>query len=204
LQKGLALIEFVVRARKAPTEASKFLGDPGKEAHVEYLTQILLNTLFVSKGHRSDVCLTYVFEGSADFSRVIHFRGETLGRIDDHSEQGLLRLFARCLAAGAGLKKEASIITDQGIEVAATSFEKLIKGYQENRQVYVLDRKGQDIRQTELPDDSVFVLTDHIPMPPKQAKSLVRRGVLPISLGPIMLHASQCVVLIQNEYDRLG
>jgi tRNA (pseudouridine54-N1)-methyltransferase len=198
------LIEFVVRARKAPTEASKFLGNAGKEAHVEYLTQILVNALFVSKGHRSDVCLTYVFEGSADFSRVLHFRGESLGQIEDQSEQGLLRLFARCLAAGAGLQKDTSIVTDQGIDVTATSFEKLIKGYQETRQVFLLEPKGQDIRHAELPDEAVFVLTDHIPMPPKQAKSMVRRGVTALSLGPIMLHASQCVVLIQNEYDRLG
>jgi tRNA (pseudouridine54-N1)-methyltransferase len=198
------LIEFVVRARKAPTEASKFLGEAGRDAHVEYLTQILVNTLFVSKGHREDVCLTYVFEGSADFSRAISFRGDTIGMIGDQTEKGLLQLIARCLAAGAGLSKDASIKTEQGILISATSFERLVKQYQETRPIFLLDKKGSDVRQMELPDDAVFLLTDHIPMPPKAAKSLVRRGVKPLSLGPVMLHASQCVVLIQNEYDRLG
>lgn len=198
------MIEFVVRARKAPTDASKFLGEAGREAHVEYLTQILVNTLFVSKGHREDVCLTYVFEGSADFSRAISFRGDTIGMIGDQTEKGLLQLFARCLAAGAGLAKDAATTTDQGILISAISFERLVKRYQETRPVYVLDKKGSDVRQVELLDNAVFLLTDHIPMPPKAAKSLIRRGVTPLSLGPVMLHASQCVVLIQNEYDRLG
>ena len=70
--------------------------------------------------------------------------------------------------------------------------------------IHLLDRKGDDIREIDLAEDAVFILTDHIPMPPKQAKSLVNRGARAISLGPKMLHASQCVVLIQNEYDRLS
>tara|TARA_R110002110_G_scaffold51230_1_gene150588 strand:+ start:656 stop:1249 length:594 start_codon:yes stop_codon:yes gene_type:complete len=196
------LIEFVVRARKAPTDAQRFLGESGQAAHVEYLTQILVNALFVSKGHRNDVCLTYVFEGSADFSRALFFRGDKLGILADQSEQGLLALFARCLKAGANLGKESVLETEQGIVIQAISFERLVKSYQETRPIFLLDRKGQDVREAELPDDAVFLLTDHIPMPPKQAKSLIKRGVKPISLGPVMLHASQCVVLIQNEYDR--
>jgi tRNA (pseudouridine54-N1)-methyltransferase len=197
------LIEFVVRARKAPTDAERFLGDAGHSAHVEYLTQILVNALFVSKGHRSDVCLTYVFEGTADFSRALYFRGDKIRMLGDQSEQGLLQLFARCLRAGARLAKEAELETDEGIVIQAISFERLVKQYQATRPVFLLDRKGQDIRSANLPGDAVFLLTDHIPMPPKQSKSLIKRGVQPISLGPVMLHASQCVVLIQNEYDRL-
>lgn len=197
------MIEFVVRARKAPTDAGRFLGELGQAAHVEYLAQILVNTLFVSKGHRSDVCLTYVFEGSSDFSRALFFRGDKIGILGDQSEQGLLQLFARCLKAGASLDKEAELETDEGIVIQAISFERLVKQYQISRPVFLLDRKGQDVRRAELPPDAVFLLTDHIPMPPKQTKSLIKRGVQPLSLGPVMLHASQCVVLIQNEYDRL-
>jgi tRNA (pseudouridine54-N1)-methyltransferase len=163
----------------------------------------LVNALFVSKGHRSDVCLTYVFEGTADFSRALYFRGDKIRMLGDQSEQGLLQLFARCLRAGARLAKEAELETDEGIVIQAISFERLVKQYQATRPVFLLDRKGQDIRSANLPGDAVFLLTDHIPMPPKQSKSLIKRGVQPISLGPVMLHASQCVVLIQNEYDRL-
>jgi tRNA (pseudouridine54-N1)-methyltransferase len=68
----------------------------------------------------------------------------------------------------------------------------------------MLDRKGDDIRQTAMPADPVFLLTDHIPMPKKTFKSLARQGVEKLSLGPVMLHASQCISIIHNELDRQG
>ncbi len=197
------MLEFLIRARKAPTDANRFLGHAGQEAHVEYLTQILINGLFVSQGHRDDVRLSFVFEASADFSRVITLDGSTLGSLTDLSEQGLLELFARCLEVSTGSNKDEVRQVLPGVTVAAMSFEQQIKTY-EGRQIYLMDRKGKDIRETSLEHNAVFVLTDHIPMPSKQAKSLVNRGAMTISVGSKMLHASQCIVLIQNEYDRFG
>ena len=46
-----------------------------------------------------------------------------------------------------------------------------------------------------------FLLTDHLPMPKKSFNSLERLGAERIALGPKMLFASQCVVLIHNELD---
>jgi tRNA (pseudouridine54-N1)-methyltransferase len=46
-----------------------------------------------------------------------------------------------------------------------------------------------------------FILTDHIPMPPKTLLGLERLGAKKLSLGPRMLFASQCVVLIHHELD---
>ena len=194
----------MVRARKAPTAAQQFLGPAGHEAHVEYLAQLLVNSLFVSQGHRDDVQLTFVFEASADYSRIIKFDGENLGSLSDQSEKGLLELFALALKTSAGSGKGETRSVLPGVSVTADSFESLIKSYQTDRSIYLLDRKGEDVRESNLPENAVFVLTDHIPMPTKQAKSLVNRGAQAISLGPKMLHASQCVVLIQNEYDRMG
>ncbi|MEK6193153.1 MAG: tRNA (pseudouridine(54)-N(1))-methyltransferase TrmY, partial [Deltaproteobacteria bacterium] len=42
---------------------------------------------------------------------------------------------------------------------------------------------------------------DHIPMPKKSFNSLKRLGAQKISLGPKMLFASQCIVLINNQLD---
>ena len=66
----------------------------------------------------------------------------------------------------------------------------------------LLDPKGDDIRTVDIPVDAVFLLTDHIPMPKKNFKAMVLQGVKKISLGPVMLHASQCISIIQNELDR--
>ena len=82
------------------------------------------------------------------------------------------------------------------------SFEHLVKSRAEEQLVYVLDTSGQDIRSEQLPEDVVFVMTDHTPMPKNTYKSMARQGVRKLSLGPIMLHAAQCVTIIHNELDR--
>ncbi|MEO2177557.1 MAG: tRNA (pseudouridine(54)-N(1))-methyltransferase TrmY, partial [bacterium] len=122
--------------------------------------------------------------------------------LHDHTEAGMLKVIVESLAGTANLSKEASVSLDNGIEVQAISFEHLVKLRLEAHPVYLLDKKGEDIRSVPLADDAIFLLTDHIPMPRKTFKSLRRQGVNNLSLGPIMLHTSQCVVLIQNEYDR--
>ena len=68
----------------------------------------------------------------------------------------------------------------------------------------MLDAKGVDIRDPLISDNAVFLLTDHTPMPKKTFNSLARQGVMKLSLGPVMLHASQCISVIHNELDRLG
>ena len=196
--------EFILRARKAPTDPDKFLGAAGRAAHVAYLAQVITNTLFISKGHRRDTDLTLVLEGSADYAKALTFSGAALGSISDQSETGLLELIAGCLQSAMKLGKEKSMQADEGIQIQSIGFERLAKARLSSLPVYLMDKKGTDIRDVPLMPESVFLLTDHIPMPPKHGKSLVRQGVKPISLGPVMLHASQCVVLIQNEFDRRG
>lgn len=71
----------------------------------------------------------------------------------------------------------------------------------EDYQLYMLDKKGDFIRDIELAVNPCFLLTDHMPMPKKSFNSLKRLGAEKISLGPKMLFASQCIVLIHNELD---
>lgn len=195
--------EFIVRAHAAPTNPGQFLAATGQGAHVEYLAQIVINTLFVSKGHRADVTLTLVLENSQDYSRTLFLAGEHLGDVGGQTESAVLAVIAEALATGAGLTKGASRVSPRGITVSALSFEHLVKQrLSEGKVVCLLDRKGKDIRAAELGEDVVVLLTDHVPMPKNLAKSLQRQGALPVSLGPIMLHASQCIVLVQNELDR--
>ena len=131
-------------------------------------------------------------------------QGNSLGSLSGMNESALLNTCATALRAGKSLQKEASVICDDGIIVKAISFEHLVKEKALHQEVYMLDRKGSDIRETSISDNAVFLLTDHIPMPKKTFNSLTRQGVMKLSLGPTMLHASQCISVIHNELDRLG
>jgi tRNA (pseudouridine54-N1)-methyltransferase len=73
---------------------------------------------------------------------------------------------------------------------------------QEQAPIYLLDKKGKDIRMMNLAQDSIFILSDHLALPKNNIKALDRKGAMKLSLGRKMLFASQCIVLIHNELDR--
>ena len=196
--------EFVVRAGRAPVDFDRFLAGVGTGAHVEYIAHIIVNSLFISKNHRQDTSLTLVLEDSADFSRALTMHGNSLGSLAGLTEKALLYTCASALRVAGTLDKEASVTCENGIVVKAISFEHLVKEKAATHKIYMLDRKGDDIREIEMSDDPVFLLTDHIPMPKKTFNSLARQGAIKMSLGPTMLHASQCISVIHNELDRLG
>lgn len=81
------------------------------------------------------------------------------------------------------------------------SFEALLGELAEHHSLYMMDKKGDSIRDIKIGPNPCFILTDHIPMPKKSGNSMKRLGVEKISLGPKMLFASQCVTLIHNEID---
>lgn len=193
---------FVVRAHSAPTDPAGFLGRAGKQAHVEYLAQIVQSALFISKGHRPEVELQLVLESSSDYSRTITLSGDSLGSLDGLTEAAILTLLADGLRASQGLGKERSVKTDSGIQVTAVSFERLARQYLADAPVFLLSRKGTDLREQVLDEAGVFLLTDHVPMPRNLEKSLLRQGAKPVSVGPVMLQASQCIVVVENEFDR--
>ena len=194
--------EFVVRCRKTSTDPDKLLDWIGAGAHAEYLPHMIVSALFLSKAHRPDVKLSLIFEETKDYSRRLVLDGRSLGSIGGHDEKSLLQFLANSLKEAGSLHKETSVTTAAGVIIETISFEHLVKREVERSQVYVLDKKGPDIRELELSPDAIFVMTDHIPMPKKTFKSMLRQGVKQISLGPQMLHASQCMTLINNEYDR--
>ena len=198
------MIEFIVRARSAPVEADRFLASIGTGVGVEYLADIVRHAMFISQGHRSDACLSLVLEKSADFSRVLRISGSDLGSLPDLHEMSLLRAIADALRSASTLGKDESITDSRGIEVTAVSFEHLVKARTESHQVLLMDADGADLREAELAQDVVFVLTEHTPMPKNTFKSMARQGVQKISVGPVMLHTAQCISLVLNEIDRRG
>ena len=192
---------FVVRARAASTDKNTFLASVGEEAHTEILAHVLMNAIFTAQSHRDDVEVYLVLESTQDFSRTVRFQSSELHNIGGFHEQALINMIARALDASVGMTKEQLRQVESGISVETVSFERLIQRLAESHQLYLLDKKGDSVRDIELAHNACFLLTDHIPMPNKSWNSLKRLNTQKISLGPKMLFASQCIVLIQNELD---
>jgi tRNA (pseudouridine54-N1)-methyltransferase len=192
---------FVVRARSAPVDGQGLLAAVGKDAHSEILAHTLMNALFVAQSHRADVHVHLVLERTADYSRTISINANEIGELGGFHERALLARVASALDASRGMVKEESRPVEPGIIVRTISFEKLIQELAADHQLFVMDKRGAPIRKTKFGANTCFVLTDHIPMPRKSFNSLERLGAERITVGPKMLFASQCVVLIHNELD---
>lgn len=195
---------FVIRARAASTDHKVFVEGVGGDAHSEILAHVLMNAIFTAQSHRDDVKVYLVIESTADFSRTLCFESTQLSNIGGFHESALIALIAKALEHSVGMKKEELRNVASGLSVETISFEKLVQRLAEDYTLYLLDKKGTDIRDEPFGGNACFILTDHIPMPKKSWNSLKRLGTQKVSLGPQMLFASQCIVLIHNEFDRRG
>lgn len=193
---------FVVRARSTPTNGQQLLAEVGKDSHTEILAHTLMNAIFVAQSHRSDVVVHFVLESTPDYARTLGFHANDLRDIGGFHEQALLGKIARALDTSRGMGKEEARNVEPGITVRTIGFEKLVKELAETHQLFVLDRKGEAIRSKPIGANPCFLLTDHLPMPKKSWNTLDRLDAEKISLGPRMLFASQCVLLIHHELDQ--
>ena len=192
---------FVLRARAAPTDSHALLAGVGGDAHTEILAHALMNAIFVAQSHRADVVVYLVLESTRDYSRTIRFDASAMHDIGGFDERALLGKIAKALDASVGMGKEETRAVESGVAVQTISFERLVQGLAADHQLFVMDRKGTPIRGQAFGDNPCFVLTDHIPMPKNALRGLERLGARKLSLGPKMLFASQCVVLIHNALD---
>ena len=192
---------FVLRARAAPTDSRLLLAEVGGDAHAEVLAHTLMNAIFVAQSHRADVVVHLVLESTRDYSRAIRFEANAMTGIGGFHEAALLAKVATALDASRGMGKDESRAVEPGITVRTTAFERLVQELAVDHTLFVMDPKGTAIRRQEFTGHPCFLLTDHIPMPKKVWPSLERLGAKKISLGPTMLFASQCVVLIHHALD---
>ena len=193
---------FVLRARSAPTDSQKLLASVGQEAHSEILAHTLMNAIFVAQSHRADVVVYLVLESTSDFSRTIRFEANAMHEIGGFDERALLGKVAKALDASRGMGKEETRPVESGVTVRTIAFERLVQELATDHQLFVMDRKGNPIRDQPFQGDPCFLLTDHIPMPKNSFHTLERLGTKKLTLGKKMLFASQCVVLIHHELDQ--
>jgi tRNA (pseudouridine54-N1)-methyltransferase len=193
---------FVLRARKGTIAADKVLSQVGTGGHFEIIAHTLANAFYFSNGMRTDVNVYIVLDSTPDYPRTLKFSANDGLSFPGFHEQAILDVVSSALAKGSKVTKGGAQIIQPGIEIFGYGFEILMKGLQIHTPVYLLDKKGGDIRTTDFEQDAVFVLSDHLAMPKNSIKGLERGGITKISLGKKMLFASQCITIIHNELDR--
>lgn len=179
---------FIIKARKGPCSGfntQNWTGSKGLEMGL--VCRSVSNAIWVSLGVRKDVIVKICLEsGERPVTVVVDSsKAETL-RCD---EQNIAEHINKALR-----RREVP-----GITVERKSFEAVVR---EHKNIYFMDKKGTDIREAKISENPCFIIGDYIGIPKKTGKLLSRIGAEKISLGPVMLFASHCIVLINNELDR--
>ena len=131
----------------------------------------------------------------------ICLKGETLRHLNP-DERTTAALLKKALALEA--TPEWSMSTS-GIFVRTGGLSRVLDDLKSVRMIY-LREDGADIRSLgpgALAKDAAFILGDHTGMTPEEETMISEAGAEVVSLGPTSLHADHCVVLINNELDRI-
>jgi len=180
--------EFILFSRIGKTNSAfNNLHDAGR---LDIVYECIVASLFLSHGIRRDVTFHAILNGPPNPPLHICIDGNTVYdvRTDVDTWQQILR----------------KVIIGKhhpGISVDKSSFEALLKAEAQTHKVYVLEEDGKDINETELSENAVFVLGDHVGLP-KKAETFALRYGEKISLGKQPYLAASCITIINYLLDR--
>ncbi|MFI5412411.1 MAG: hypothetical protein ACHQX1_00800 [Candidatus Micrarchaeales archaeon] len=181
--------EFLLHSRTGFTN-SKFR-DLIEGGRLDVVYQCILMSIFKSASHRHDVVFHVILNGPPNPPVHISISGNDLfdARVDERSWEKIL-------------KNVLSGKQHPGISVDKIPFQKLIqKKHEDGYKIYVLNNKGDDIKQQEFTENSLFVLGDHIGLPKNDEIFALRYGKK-LSIGREKYLAASCIDILNYHLDQ--
>jgi tRNA (pseudouridine54-N1)-methyltransferase len=186
---------FVYFSTTAKTTGNFDVNNLVKAGRMDIVMHSIISSLFLSNDFRRDVKVHLVFYGMPDPPKHIELQVTDDLEI---SKKDIANLIKKMLYKyKEGQKNE--VFPECFIE--KKSFLKVIEELAEENEIYVLDKRGEDIREADIKENCDFVVGDHHGLPKKELKRL-REIATPISVGNKMYFASQTITIVNNELDK--
>jgi tRNA (pseudouridine54-N1)-methyltransferase len=182
------LREFILFSRSGQTNSNFIdLHDAGR---LDIVHECIVSSLFLSHGLRRDVTFHAILNGPPNPPLHLEIVGQSLYdvRTDKETWQKIL-------------KKILAGKIHSGIKLYKSGFESLLKTKMPHQQIYVLEEDGEDITDMKIPDNSLFILGDHVGLPKKVENFSLRFGKK-ISLGKTPYLAASCITIINYILDQ--
>ncbi|MEK6906883.1 MAG: hypothetical protein AABW81_04655 [Nanoarchaeota archaeon] len=187
---------FVYFSKSAVTTGN--FQDLMKAGRMDIAIHVVIATFFLSHDFRKDTKLHLVFYGMPDPPKHIEIQVTDDLSISKKDVGSLIKKLLYKYKEG----KKTEVFP--GCFVEKKSLIKVIEELiDEGKEVFILDKKGEDIRKAEIKDNCVFILGDHDGLPKKEIKRL-KSISKSVSIGPKIYFASQTVAIVNNELDRRG
>lgn len=193
--------EFILLALKAKTSPEFSLENLPEAGRMDLVCRVVSNSLWISNDIRRDSAVHIAMSGPKAPPKIISFYGKSLKGLEP-DERTIAKSIKLALKEGLKLKLNEEKGVSPGIKVSKKAFETLVKEKAGTNRLIYLHPKGEDLRNFDFKENMVFVFGDHLGLPRKTEKLLDRLGAQKIKLGPKMLFASHCSVIVHNELDR--
>jgi tRNA (pseudouridine54-N1)-methyltransferase len=189
---------FIYFSQSARTSGNFDTNELMKAGRMDIVIHSIIQALFLSKSYREDVKMHLVFYGAPDPPKHIEIQVTPELEI---SKKDIANLIKKILYKyKQGQKTEVF----PGCFVEKKSLLGVVESLvEEGKEIFILDKKGEDIRELKISREPVFILGDHDGLPKKELKRL-KQIATPVSIGPKMYFASQVVAIVNNEMDRKG
>ena len=183
--------EFVYFSRKAWTTGS--FKDLMKAGRLDIACHFVIHSFFISNARRKDIILHLFFYGPPDPPKHIEIHSNA-----SISKKDVADIIRKALFK---YKKGKKVEALPGVFVEKRSLLDFLEEKRKEKQIYLLDVEGEDIRNIKLEENSVFVIGDQKGLPFKE-KRRIKKMAKSISLGKIVYFASQALIALQYELDR--
>lgn len=183
--------EFLVIGHKAATTPDFSLNDlPSSGGRMDVLCRCVNAALFLSHSLRKDVRIHLLLLGQPDPPVTITFDGNLVKYLnpDERSAASLIQ---------KALKRRMGESTP-GVFVSKQNIEEIITG----KNLIYLHQEGEDIRNFEIGENTMFILGDHLGLTQEEEELLEKMQAKKVSVGPEKYHAEHCIVIVHNELDR--
>lgn len=189
------MTEFIYFSQHAKTSGNFDLKNLMKAGRMDIAIHTIIACFFLSHDLRKDVKLHLVFYGMPDPPKHIEIQITPELEISKKDVGNLIKKILYKYKTG---KRIEAI---PGCFVEKKSFLKVVEELSaQGKKIFILDKKGEQLRKAKIPNDSVFILGDHEGLPKKELKRL-KNTAHKISVGPKMYFASQVMAIVNNELD---
>jgi tRNA (pseudouridine54-N1)-methyltransferase len=158
---------------------------------LDIVYQCILMSVFKSHSHRHDVLFHAFLNGPPNPPIHLEINGDELYnvRLDERTWEKIIK---KVLSGGR----------HDGIKTSKESLQAFIKSRAEKGiDIFILEEKGQPIKDLDFSEKAIFVLGDHIGLPKNDEKFLLKYGKK-VSLGKHRYLAASCVDIINYTLDQ--